>query len=304
MGDLMKKGVMMTRSYSMWIVFLSSCGVFIGCDSGGNLIPPEVLVKNEYVIKEKMEKKEIQGLQKKSVFFEDRYTAHGYFVKSDQPVSLHLTPDYPVSQIQCVDQDQHRLWTHSSEDWPSNRVNDMIIHEDEQESLIIVLLDGEDAYYIVFLGEDGQTRRIVKLTGTGIIFPKRFYHLSAFSCQNTLCIAATSGGNGIGIFDSSGKMLTYVKTVAHPISVAGIDMRGNHGQSFFVIFANHMTTTGSSILFVLSEQWDVLYKEVLEAGRWIGRTRGLSGDEFILSTDCWCSIDCQDGEKIWKYSLY
>ncbi len=110
---------------------------------------------------------------------------------------------------------------------------------------IIVLLDADDAYYIVFLGEDGQTRRIVKLIGTGVIFPKRFYHLSAFSCQNTLCIAATSGGNGNRIFDSSGKMLTYVKP-AHPISVAGIDMTENHGQAF-QIFANHMTTTVPSV---------------------------------------------------------
>lgn len=267
-------------------------------------IAPKVLVSNKDIEKEIMNSdKNFQGVTKKSVRFEYGDNTHGYFRKSDTHVMLQYIAGSPVSQLQCFDEKHELLWRQSSQTWPTNRLGKMIIHEGDRKSLILVLLHGDKANYVVVLEETGQIQKIVKLiTHRGS--SQKFYHLSAFSWQENLYIAATSGGRGIGIFNFDGQMLQYLTTLENPVSIAGLAMKGKNEQPFFVIFANHLSTTRSSILFVLSEQWDVLYKEVLETGKWIGKKGGTSGDELILSTFCWGTIDCQDGERIWKYSLY
>jgi hypothetical protein len=282
------------------------CLLLANCGGGKYCLNPEVVKNNINVHKELVNNKTELKLDNQNVFVtkSDMFKIEGYFKKHNKHV--HITKK-AVENIRCYDKDNNLLWTYPRNDSP-HRTLTMSLYEGKDESFVIllewILLENtnETLQSIRILDEDGNIINQFILPGYGSIYKSRFGDISAIPIFWTTYLIA-EGGDGIGIFDfDDGKLITYLYTQKVALKNPQVMELEKNGKKYVLIYADLMSYAQSSLIFILSDQWELLYEEVINRSWLHGKIVGTK-DNFIIDT-----LDVKDckytgNNNIWKYTI-
>lgn len=280
----------------------------MGCytgGGGGRPVTPRVIESKIIAIKERTAPNKFPEIDKIPV----SHLQVGYLKRSKKYVKLAEKGSYPISYINCIDQTGNLIWSHS-ENWPNNSINGIFIDNTRESSRIIyathnIDLNGTGKNSLVFLDESGQTIQVIRLD-TGKYFRKDYYYFSLVTFKENEYIIGSPIDKGLGIFDLSGELIAYLDTPRYTTYGVGLELKGENEKPLLAIFAEQQATSNSSTLFILNDNWEVVYKEYLPGGEWIAKVKGDSGDDLILSTEKGrCSSDGSEPmEGYWRYSFF
>lgn len=287
-----------------------------GCYMGPKTrcIQPELALDRIGVQKTKVPENEIEDVQRKRLFNitdtgDDK--ASGYFKKSRRTVTVRSIMDYMKSRIECIGDNGDMLWSKDLRDIiPRSGVRHIVIYAGENESIVILLLeDYRDTQHIVFLNEEGKISNVKPLSGTegkGVFTRKRNYlDIYPVVVRGKTYIAAT-GERCVGIYDHNGTIIVFLDTPVVTSSVASVEIHHGEQGEYLVVYANHKVSTWSSTLFLISKNWEILYKEIISArGRWIGKETVGNHENLIVGT--YEHVRCGSGGNsegvAWRYSF-
>ena len=294
----------MSRLYLAVISTL--CFLLFNCGGGKYCLNP-VVVKNSINIKKDLINNEVElklDGQKTVITRSDMFEVKGYFKQYNKYVYITDTAE---TKIRCYDKDNNVLWTYPKDNKPYRTLT-MSVYAGRHESFVIllewILKDNanEDLQSARILDEDGNTVNQFILPGLGSVYKYYFTDLSAHTIFGKTYLIGR-GGDGIGIFDfDNGKLITYLYSKeAAPKDPEIIELVKN-GKRYVVFYTDLRSYARSSKIFILSDQWELLYEELLPRGWDFGKTAG-NDDSFIVKT--YEFKDCQHtGKKfIWKYTI-
>lgn len=280
----------------------------MGCytgGGGGRSVTPKVFESKINVIKKEISLKKFPDIKKIPVY----HLQVGYLKNSKKYVKLVEKGDYPNSYINCIDKSGNLIWSRS-EIWPNNSIHGIFIDNTKESSRIIYVTHNIGGHKkghnrLVILDESGHTEQIIRLN-TGKYFRKDYYYFSLVTFKENEYIIGSPGDKGLAIFNFKGELITYLKTPRYTTYGVGLELKGENEKSFLAIFAAQQATSHSATLFILNNDWEVVYKEYLLGGEWMAIVEGASGDDLILSPEKRC---CADGKfkyvgGHWKYSLF
>lgn len=290
------------------IIFFLISFLLLGCytgGGGGRPVTPKVVESKINVIKKEFSLKKFQDIEKIPVY----HLQVGYLKKSKKYVKLVERSGYPNSYIDCFDKSGNLIWSRS-ENWPNNSIHGIFIDNTKESSRIIYVTHNIGSHKkkhnrLVILNESGHTEQIISLN-IGKYFRKNYYYFSLVTFNENEYIIGSPLDKRLTIFNFKGELITYLKTPRYTTYGVGLELKGENEKSMLAIFAEQQATSNSSTLFILNNNWEVVYKEYLLGGEWVAKVEGLSGDDLILSPEKRC---CADGKLKyigghWKYSVF
>jgi hypothetical protein len=189
---------------------------------------------------------------------------------------------YPNSFISRLDDKGNVIWTKSTEGWPSNNPGSILTYESGGERIVMVLLHGKNSEFLVYLSENGDTKKIVPLIGSE---EKQFFHIRTFSFKGKDYILA-DGFFDTMIYDFDGRLIAALKTPIITGRVAVAEINAGNGSKYLGLYVDHRLPTRSATIFILSEKMEIVYQEVVTGrrGLWIGKQAAAVGEDLIIVT--------------------
>lgn len=291
-----------------WVInFFLISFLLLGCytgGGGGRPVTPKVIESKISVIKKECTPSEFPDIKKIPV----HHLQFGYLKKSKKYVKLVERSGHPNSYIDCFDKSGNLIWSRS-EYWPNNSINGIFIDNTKESSRIIYVthnidLHGTGKNNLVILDESGQPVKIIKLI-TGKYFRKDYYDFSLFTFKGVEYVIGTSSYKGVAIFNFQGELIKYLETPRYARHGVGLELKREYEKSLLAIYVDQQATSHSSTLFILNNNWDVVYKECLLGGKWMAKLKGPTGDDLILSTEKerWQDGQCKYIGGPWKYTF-
>ena len=89
-------------------------------------------------------------------------------------------------------------------------------------------------------------------------------------------------------------------------SAAAIELAGKNGTKYLALYVDQQATSHSSTLFIISDDWKVIYKEHLLGAKWISKEATTYGDNLLVSAETqWLQNDkCVTIGGPWKYIIF
>lgn len=286
------------------------CFLLIGCTGDKYCLRPEIVTNKINIKKELLTNIEKSEINENVLYMhlDLPFQAKGFLIKSKRSVSIKDESTPPVKKISCYDESNNLLWVYPSGDRPYKMTQSISIYEDINESFIILM---EWTYLrnvydivqsVVILNEDGKPLRKLDLPGYGDIYKHRLGETKARKIFGSDYLLSR-GGDGIAIFDfNSGQMMTFLYSSKVAPKNPGVIERVTDGGKYIVFLVDLRSYAKSSILFILSDKWELLYEEVIPSCFLFSKLSG-TNDSFIIKT--FEIKDCNEtgNDIIWKYTI-
>ena len=111
------------------------------------------------------------------------------------------------------------------------------------------------------------------------------YCFRHFSFKNENYKIGIGASSWVSIIDTDGKYIKVLETPRYTNNARAVELIGKNGQRVLAIYIEQQATSHSSTLYLLSEEWDILYKEHLLGAKWIAKEKTDLGDNLIISAE-------------------
>ena len=110
----------------------------------------------------------------------------------------------------------------------------------------------------------------------------------------------------VSIIDSADNVVLKLELPRYSRSAAAIELVGKNGTKYLAVFVDQQATSHSSTLFLISDDWKVIYKEHLLGAKWISKEASKYGDNLLVSAETqWLQNDtCVSVGGPWKYFIF
>lgn len=113
----------------------------------------------------------------------------------------------------------------------------------------------------------------------------KYYYFRKFDFIHKQYTLAIPINNWVSIIDSSNRIVIKLDTLRYTRNAAAIELVGKNGQKLLAIYIDQQATSHSSTLYILSEKWDILYKEHLLGAEWMAKESSPNGDNLIIAAE-------------------
>jgi hypothetical protein len=113
---------------------------------------------------------------------------------------------------------------------------------------------------------------------------KKYYFSREFVFDSKSYKIAIPITHQVSIFDSNGTLVTKLKLPRYSRDAYAFELISNK-RRMLIVWVEQQGTSHSSTLFILDENFSVVYKEHLLSARWIAAPRDIQDSNFILGAE-------------------
>ncbi|NWF37226.1 hypothetical protein [Mariprofundus sp. KV] len=139
-----------------------------------------------------------------------------------------------------------------------------------------------------------------------IISGYTYYSFRNFNFNNIKYKIGIPINNWVSIIDANENIIKKLETPRYTRNAAAVELVGENAKKYLAVYIDQQSTSHSSTLYILSETWDVLYKEHLLGAKWMSKETSEHGDSLIVYAEKkWRPEEkwiCVGGP--WKYHLF